>query len=43
MKRPPLVIYRVLAPAEADLVDIARYTHRQWGRDQVETDINGLF
>ncbi len=35
--------YRVSAPAEADLVGIARYTLRQWGWDQVEIYINGLF
>ena len=35
--------YRVSAPAEADLVGIARYTRRQWGWDQVESYVNNLF
>ncbi len=35
--------YRVSAPAEADLVGIARYTQRQWGPDQAASYISGVF
>ena len=35
--------YRITAPAEADLIRIARYTRSQWGQDRVAPYVNGLF
>lgn len=35
--------YRVSAPAEADLIGIARYTRRHWGHDRAAAYIDGLF
>ena len=35
--------YRITAPAETDLIGIARYTRSQWGQERVAAYVNGLF